>query len=88
MDTHKTYCKPFMETGYCGYGNTCKYLHIRKGDESICSICESIFQSKVKTECGHYFCFECIYQFYMKNGTCFNCKKEINGGFYIENSDL
>lgn len=84
MDTHKTYCKPFMETGYCSYGDTCKYLHIRDNEESICPICKRIFDLKVRAECGHCFCMNCISQEYVKNGKCVVCQKPISGGFIIE----
>lgn len=33
MDYQKDVCKDFLKTGYCGFGDTCKFLHYR--EESV-----------------------------------------------------
>lgn len=70
---HKTICKPFKETGYCGYGDTCKYAHERfvdyedvSSEHASCLYCKSSFREPVTTLCGHIFCSCCAVEIFLK----------------------
>lgn len=92
VDTHKIVCKPFRETGYCGYGDSCKYSHDRSGwadeataagDGSLCAICRSAFDERVVTECGHSFCSMCAIRRYQEVDECAVCGKAVHGRFWV-----
>lgn len=93
VDTHKAICKPFKETGYCGYGDTCKYSHERYIEsESIqasseselkCGICRKTFEEEVVTDCGHSFCSFCAIRRYQEVDECGVCKKPTYGKFWV-----
>lgn len=93
VNVYKTVCKPFRETGYCGYGDGCKYLHERCVDvqevmsaeiPSLCGICEREFTEEVVTECGHKFCASCAIKKYQEVDECGMCKKPTYGKFWIK----
>jgi RING finger protein 113A len=91
VDRHKTICKPFKETGYCGYGSTCKYSHDRyietEEDADIyteatsCAICNKDLEDEVVTECGHSFCSSCAFSRYQVDDRCYTCRRPTHGRF-------
>ncbi|KAM0672130.1 zinc finger domain-containing protein [Ordospora colligata] len=92
VDMHKMICKPFKETGYCGYGESCKYLHIRDSeiemkhsgvDVDVCGICKERFDEKVVAECGHCFCSMCVMKKYRYEDVCVVCGRRTYGRFWI-----
>ncbi len=44
----------------------------------VCSVCIEPFNLKIKLECSHSFCKECIYRWMVKNFTCPICRSVIN----------
>ncbi|ADM11706.1 putative zinc finger domain-containing protein [Encephalitozoon intestinalis ATCC 50506] len=93
VETHKIICKPFRETGYCGYGDSCKYLHERSigfsemgmisDDDLLCGICKKTFEERVLTECGHSFCSLCAIKKYQDGDECNVCGKAVYGRFWM-----
>jgi len=70
------YCK-----GICINGKRCKiklnwkeYCHIHGQD---CGICYEPVKNKFKTECGHSFCKDCIYHWFIQNFNCPYCRKDL-----------
>nr|POF24425.1 zinc finger ccch domain-containing protein 1 [Quercus suber] len=65
FDYQPDICKDSKETGYCGYGDSCKFMHDR-GDyksgwqmEKEWDEAEKPFVDAVVTKCKHYFCKHC-----------------------------
>jgi RING finger protein 113A len=60
MDQNKIYCLPFKKTGFCKYGDNCKYLHLRdvKEENNKCNWCLEK-EDVLVAECGHSFCEGC-----------------------------
>lgn len=92
IDTHKVVCKPFRETGYCGYGDSCKYSHSRHAEvesvraaavSKVCGICSKTFSEEVVTECGHSFCSLCAMRRYQEVDGCNTCGKPTYGRFWV-----
>ncbi|CAD25466.1 putative zinc finger protein [Encephalitozoon cuniculi GB-M1] len=93
IDTHKVVCKPFRETGYCGYGDSCKYSHDRSaeyeeapvisGPGPLCGICKKTFEERVVAECGHSFCSLCAIRKYQDGDECGVCGKAMYGRFWV-----
>ncbi|WUR02575.1 pre-mRNA-splicing factor (CWC24) [Vairimorpha necatrix] len=82
---HKTICTPFNKTGYCKYGDACKYSHIRintQSLENICPICRLKISSAVFTNCNHEYCKECITESKDALEKCVFCGEETHGIFY------
>lgn len=66
-------CRDYAETGYCAFGESCKFLHIdgarkrlnkmksKKGQNKVCCKCEKPLEEgkTVVGECGHKFCMAC-----------------------------
>lgn len=81
MEEHKTICVPFRKTGYCKYGDACKYLHIRDINEDIgqhnCKTNDDVFVS----DCCHSFCESCVQEMFKGSTTCPVCDKETYGLF-------
>jgi RING finger protein 113A len=94
-DHHKTVCKPFKETGYCGYGDSCRYSHDRyiEAEEGThlyteavaCGICGKDLKDEVLTECGHSFCTLCAISRYQADDRCCVCRKPTHGRFREKN---
>ncbi|AFM98471.1 zinc finger domain-containing protein [Encephalitozoon hellem ATCC 50504] len=93
LDTHKIVCRPFRETGYCGYGDSCKYSHDRSVEYTessvvsnaglLCGICKKPYEEKVVTECGHSFCSLCAIRRYQGGDECGVCGKPVYGKFWV-----
>ena len=70
------------------------YLNVIKNRlYNTCSICTRDFYYNelsnhdiVKLECGHFYCYECISRWYLKNDRCPYCRKDIKSDYLtIEN---
>lgn len=47
-------------------------------NQVMCTICQEIVTNTVKTNCDHYFCYDCIIENTNTSKLCPNCKTEIN----------
>lgn len=88
---HKTICKPFRETGYCGYGDTCKYSHERYVEEEAaaavdvgCGICRKEMEEEVAAMCGHRFCSACALRRHQEVDECGVCRRLTYGRFWMQ----
>uniref|UniRef100_A0A3Q7F805 C3H1-type domain-containing protein n=1 Tax=Solanum lycopersicum TaxID=4081 RepID=A0A3Q7F805_SOLLC len=60
FDYQPDICKDYKETGYCGYGDSCKFMHDRGDYKSGWQMeREEPFVDPVMTKCKHYFCEHC-----------------------------
>lgn len=46
-----------------------------------CPVCKGDFREPVKTNCGHFFCEDCILTSFKKSKNCPVCQKKLNGAF-------
>ncbi|KAE9401035.1 hypothetical protein BT96DRAFT_818465 [Gymnopus androsaceus JB14] len=90
-----------LETGYCGFGDTCKFLHDRgtfgdedsdsdSDDEDIpfaCLICRKPYTDPIVTKCGHYFCSACAIKRFAKTPKCLACGTPTGGMFNRQTGD-
>ncbi|KAF0977389.1 hypothetical protein FDP41_003381 [Naegleria fowleri] len=69
MDYQPDICKDYYETGFCGYGDNCKFAHP--------------FKDPIVTLCGHYFCSKCAIDRYNggKEPHCACCGQNTKGVF-------
>ncbi|KAA8493742.1 Pre-mRNA-splicing factor CWC24 [Porphyridium purpureum] len=90
-------CKDYKETGYCTFGDACKFAHIRgdasaplrvakksdpKASESSgCCICQKEPREPVQTVCLHTFCEGCALARFDSDSTCATCSAETYGIF-------
>lgn len=84
---HKSKCTPFNKTGYCKYGNTCKYSHIRLNtcsDTILCPLCNKEILNAVSTNCSHEYCLDCVKLNRDSLEKCVVCQKELYGVFYYK----
>ncbi|KAI9455476.1 hypothetical protein BJY52DRAFT_1204997 [Lactarius psammicola] len=68
VDYQPDVCKDYKETGFCGFGDTCKFLHDRG-------------TYPVVTRCGHYFCSSCAIKRFAKTPKCAACGAPTGGIF-------
>ena len=54
----------------------------------FCSICQENQLNTVKTNCGHYYCLDCIEQYLKNSALCPNCKEVINTIYSIKYIDI
>ncbi|KAK6158863.1 hypothetical protein DH2020_006177 [Rehmannia glutinosa] len=90
FDYQPDICKDYKETGYCGYGDSCKFMHDR-GDYKSGWQLEKEWEEKEKarepfvdpvvTRCKHYFCEHCALKHHARNKKCFVCNQPTNGIF-------
>lgn len=88
----KVICKTFQETGYCGYGETCKYMHERtlnnvdffSFNENVCGICKKPPKEEVITLCCHSFCSDCVIMKCETKNICELCNKKTHGKFWVK----
>ncbi|PWA42897.1 RING finger protein [Artemisia annua] len=87
FDYQPDICKDYKETGYCGYGDSCKFMHDR-GDyksgwqmERDWDEAEKPFVDPVVTKCKHYFCEHCALKHHAKKKKCFVCNQPTLGIF-------
>uniref|UniRef100_A0AAQ4S9N2 Ring finger protein 113A n=1 Tax=Gasterosteus aculeatus aculeatus TaxID=481459 RepID=A0AAQ4S9N2_GASAC len=87
-------CKDYKETGFCGFGDSCKFLHdrsdykhgwqIERELEEVFFCVLSLFpsaSSPLTTSCNHFFCETCALQHYRKSKRCYVCNTQTNGVF-------
>ena len=46
-------------------------------EDNTCSICLELLYKPSKIPCGHYFCIQCLKDWFLKNRICPNCRSEI-----------
>ncbi|WAQ92892.1 hypothetical protein PtA15_17A374 [Puccinia triticina] len=71
VDYQPDVCKDYKETGYCGFGDTCKVFS--------CMI--EPFNDPIVTKCQHYFCSGCAIKRFAKTPKCFACGTPTSGIF-------
>ncbi|EGG03713.1 uncharacterized protein MELLADRAFT_44485, partial [Melampsora larici-populina 98AG31] len=85
VDYQPDVCKDYKDTGFCGFGDTCKFLHDRKEEEEevpfACLICRQPFTDPIVTKCQHYFCSGCAIKRFAKTPKCFACGAPTSGIF-------
>lgn len=85
-------CKPFLLTGYCGYGDACLYIHTRDprtsgdpGDRFLCgnqcSACGEAPGELLSAACRHLFCVRCAVEQTRCGGECCVCGCHTYGRF-------
>ena len=137
FDYQPDICKDYKDTGFCGFGDTCIYLHDRgdtltgwqleaqweeeqrrkkeKQEKEItqfldggrkkekesgstfdtdglpfaCHVCREYFKAPIVTNCGHYFCHECIMDHFLQGvsrgateALCPICQKDTHSVFH------
>lgn len=81
---HKTICIPFKKTGYCRFGSSCKYSHIRLfeiEEKIICNYCLKPPKTTVYANCYHEYCYDCALLLTEK---CNVCEELHRGIFYFK----
>ncbi|GMI11410.1 hypothetical protein TrRE_jg3930 [Triparma retinervis] len=82
FDYQPDVCKDYKETGFCGFGDTCVFMHDRTDMKKGWELEEEgPFKEPVVTECGHYFCGRCGRDRYKADKACHACGKDVGGVF-------
>ena len=92
-DYNPLICKPYFETGYCGFGDNCIYRHDRedivhsydlefKKDIPVtintdCPVCKKEYDTKMELSCKDILCKTCALAS-AKSKSCLLCKKRID----------